>query len=497
MGVEAYIAGLIQYAEAAGLLAPADRVFAQNQLLSLLSLPAYGPPAAPARGPLPALLEPLVEDAVARGVIGDSLAQRDLFDTALMGALLPRPGETGAQFWALYGTQGPEAATDWFYSFCRACNYIRADRVARDMRWVTETEYGPLDITINLSKPEKDPKDIAAALAAPKSGYPACMLCMENEGYAGRVDFPARQNLRIIPIKVAGEDWGFQYSPYVYYNEHCIVLNQRHIPMAIDGAVFGKLLSFVAQFPHYFLGSNADLPIVGGSILTHEHFQGGRYEFAMAKAPVERPFAVPGFGDVACGVVKWPMSVLRIAHQDPARLCALGAHILQAWRAYSDPAAGILAETAGTPHNTITPIARKRGERFELDLVLRCNITTAEHPMGLFHPHAALHNIKKENIGLIEVMGLAVLPARLKGEMEALAQAILAGGDLEAREATAKHAAWYAAWKGRAPALAGENIQAVLQAQIGQTFLRVLLDAGVFKRTPQGQAAFGKFLAAL
>ena len=323
------------------------------------------------------------------------------------------------------------------------------------------------------------------------------MLCMENEGYAGRVDFPARQNLRIIPIQVAGEDWGLQYSPYVYYNEHCIVLNSRHVPMIIDRRAFAKLLSFVEQFPHYFLGSNADLPIVGGSILSHEHFQGGRYVFAMEKAPVERDFTVPGYEDVACGVVKWPMSVLRVRHPDPQRLCDLADHILGRWRRHSDPALGILAETDGVPHNTITPIARRRGEAYELDLVLRCNITTPEHPLGVFHPHAALHNIKKENIGLIEVMGLAVLPSRLKGEMEALAQAILAGADLSASAATAKHAAWYAAWKDQAPALTAENIMDVLKEQIGQTFRKVLLDAGVYKRDAQGQAGLDRFLKTL
>ena len=486
MDVNAYIAGLLQYAREKGLLPQEDVIFARNQL-----------PEAPAQGNLPDLLAPLVEDAIARGVIQDSGALRDLLDTALMGALIPRPGEVARKFWTLYRQQGAKAATDWFYDFCRDCNYIRRDRIARDMRWITETEYGPLDITINLSKPEKDPKDIAAARQAPKSGYPACMLCMENEGYAGRVDFPARQNLRIIPIQVAGEDWGLQYSPYVYYNEHCIVLNSRHVPMIIDRRAFAKLLSFVEQFPHYFLGSNADLPIVGGSILSHEHFQGGRYVFAMEKAPVERDFTVPGYEDVACGVVKWPMSVLRVRHPDPQRLCDLADHILGRWRRHSDPALGILAETDGVPHNTITPIARRRGEAYELDLVLRCNITTPEHPLGVFHPHAALHNIKKENIGLIEVMGLAVLPSRLKGEMEALAQAILAGADISASAATAKHAAWYAAWKDQAPALTAENIMGVLQEQIGQTFRKVLLDAGVYKRDAQGQAGLDRFLKTL
>ena len=491
MDVNAYIAGLLQYAREKELLPQEDVIFARNQLLAILGLAAYAEPEAPAQGNLPDLLAPLVEDAIARGVIQDSGALRDLLDTALMGALIPRPGEVARKFWTLYRQQGAKAATDWFYDFCRDCNYIRRDRIARDMRWITETEYGPLDITINLSKPEKDPKDIAAARQAPKSGYPACMLCMENEGYAGRVDFPARQNLRIIPIQVAGEDWGLQYSPYVYYNEHCIVLNSRHVPMIIDRRAFAKLLSFVEQFPHYFLGSNADLPIVGGSILSHEHFQGGRYVFAMEKAPVERDFTVPGYEDVACGVVKWPMSVLRVRHPDPQRLCDLADHILGRWRRHSDPALGILAETDGTP------LARRRGEAYELDLVLRCNITTPEHPLGVFHPHAALHNIKKENIGLIEVMGLAVLPSRLKGEMEALAQAILAGADLSASAATAKHAAWYAAWKDQAPALTAENIMDVLKEQIGQTFRKVLLDAGVYKRDAQGQAGLDRFLKTL
>ena len=405
-----------------------------------------------------------------------------------------------ARFASLY-EESPKEATEWYYTFSRDTDYIRRYRVKKDVKWQTHTEYGDLDITINLSKPEKDPKAIAAAGKAKQTGYPKCQLCHECEGYSGRVDYPARENHRIIPIEIQGAEWGFQYSPYVYYNEHCIVLNAAHTPMKIDKAAFLKLFDFVAQFPHYFVGSNADLPIVGGSILAHEHFQGGHYTFAMAKAPVERSFTVPGFEDVEAGIVKWPMSVIRLSGPDTVRLAELADRILTKWRGYTDESAFIFAETEGTPHSTITPIARKVGDQFQLDLVLRNNITTEEHPLGVFHPHAKLHHIKKENIGLIEVMGLAVLPSRLKGEMADLREAILAGKDLRADEALAKHADWVDEFRAKYAAqgvqLTEENLEGILRDEIGIVFMQVLEDAGVYKRTPEGQAAFDRFVATI
>ena len=387
----------------------------------------------------------------------------------------------------------PKAATDWFYGFCQDTDYIRRYRIARDVKWVTSTAYGDLDITINLSKPEKDPKAIAAARTAVQSGYPKCQLCRENEGYAGRMNHPARQNHRIIPITIDGQDWFFQYSPYVYYNEHCIVFNGRHVPMKIDRSAFRKLLDFVVQFPHYFVGSNADLPIVGGSILSHDHFQGGHYTFAMERAEIEKTVSFPGFDDVTAGIVKWPMSVIRLRCADDNRLVDLAEKILTAWRAYSDPDAGIYAETNGEPHNTITPIARRRGDQYELDLVLRNNLTTEEYPLGVFHPHAELHHIKKENIGLIEVMGLAVLPSRLKSELAQLAETLVQGGDLRADEAIAKHADWAEELKTRYT-FTEENVMNILHTEVGHVFARVLEDAGVYKCTPEGRLAFERFI---
>ena len=447
------------------------------------------------------VLASLDDYAVEHGLTGgDSVVYRDLFDTRLMGALTPRPSEVQARFASLY-EESPKEATDWYYTFSRDTDYIRRYRVKKDVKWQTHTEYGDLDITINLSKPEKDPKAIAAAGKAKQTGYPKCQLCHECEGYSGRVDYPARENHRIIPIEIQGTEWGFQYSPYVYYNEHCIVLNAAHTPMKIDKAAFLKLFDFVAQFPHYFVGSNADLPIVGGSILAHEHFQGGHYTFAMAKAPVERSFTVPDFEDVEAGIVKWPMSVIRLSGPDTVRLAELADRILTKWRGYTDESAFIFAETEGTPHSTITPIARKVGDQFQLDLVLRNNITTEEHPLGVFHPHAKLHHIKKENIGLIEVMGLAVLPSRLKSEMEALRKAILAGTDLRADEALRKHADWVDAFRAKYAAqgvqLTEENLEGILRDEIGIVFMQVLEDAGVYKRTPEGQAAFDRFVATI
>lgn len=387
----------------------------------------------------------------------------------------------------------PEAATGWYYAFSQDTNYIRRDRIAKDVQWKTATGYGELDITINLSKPEKDPKAIAAARNLPASDYPRCQLCAENEGYAGRVNHPARQNHRIIPITISGKPWYFQYSPYVYYNEHCICLNRVHTPMKIDRDCFAKLLDFVRQFPHYFVGSNADLPIVGGSILAHDHFQGGRYTFAMERAEIETPFVFPGYEDVRSGIVKWPLSVVRIRCADSERLVSLADGILHRWRAYTDEAAVIYAETDGVPHNTITPIARRRGGDYELDLVLRNNLTTEEHPLGLYHPHAELHHIKKENIGLIEVMGLAVLPARLKTELAAVAGCLASGGDLRADELTSKHADWAEGFRAKYD-ITPENVMDIVRRETGLVFAQVLEHAGVYKRTPEGRAAFLRFL---
>lgn len=488
------VAQLVRYAEQTGLIAPEDHVWAVNSLLEALRLDSYAEPALPDTPiDLPAVLDALLDDAHARGVLeNNSIVYRDLFDTALMGRLTPPPREVAARFRALYA-ESPSRATDWYYQFSQDTNYIRRDRIAKDMQWKAPTEYGELDITINLSKPEKDPKAIAAARDLPASAYPKCQLCAENEGYAGRVNHPARQNHRIIPITIDGQPWFLQYSPYVYYNEHCICLNAAHTPMKIDRACFRKLLDFVGQFPHYFVGSNADLPIVGGSILAHDHFQGGRYEFAMAKAPVETALAFPGFDDIRAGIVKWPMSVIRLTGGDPARLAALADRILAAWRGYTDKDAMILAETDGVPHNTITPIARRRGADYELDLVLRNNLTTEEHPLGLYHPHAELHHIKKENIGLIEVMGLAVLPARLKDELAAVADALVSGADLRADERTEKHADWAEGFRGKY-AFTRENALEIVQKETGLVFAQVLEHAGVYGRSPEGKTAFLRFI---
>ena len=438
--IDTCIAELVQYGLDKNLIEADDRIWASNRLLTALGLDhRKATVATEGKRPLEDILKDILDWAVGEGKIDGGIASRDILDTELMGRLTPRPSEVRREFWRKYG-ESPEVATDWYYTFSQDTDYIRRYRIVKDMKWIAPTEYGDLDITVNLSKPEKDPKAIAAARNAPQNAYPACQLCAENEGYGGRLDHPARQNHRIIPLTLDGQDWFFQYSPYVYYNEHCIVLNKRHIPMKIDRSTFRKQFDFLKQFPHYFIGSNADLPIVGGSILSHDHFQGGRYTFAMEKAPVETPVAFPGFADVEAGIVKWPMSVLRIRSGDDARLVELADRILGAWRGYSDPAADIFAETNGEPHNTITPIARMREGRFELDLVLRNNRTTAEYPLGIFHPHAELHHIKKENIGLIEVMGLAVLPARLKAELAAVADC-LASRWIWGQEETAAYAA--------------------------------------------------------
>ena len=444
------------------------------------------------------VLKELLDYAVEKGIIEDSIVYRDLFDTKLMGCITPRPSEVIRKFREIYSQKSPSAATDYYYKLSCDSDYIRRYRIAKDIKWTADTEYGKLDITINLSKPEKDPKAIAAALNAKQSGYPKCMLCEENVGYAGRVNHPARQNHRIIPVKINSERWCLQYSPYVYYNEHCILLNSEHTPMKIDRSAFSKLFDFVEQFPHYFIGSNADLPIVGGSILTHEHFQGGRYTFAMANAPIEEDYIIPNFKDVEVGRVKWPMSVIRLRCIDYERLIELGGRILDKWKSYTDESAFIFAETDGVPHNTITPIARKNGNVYELDLVLRNNITTEEHPLGVFHPHEELHHIKKENIGLIEVMGLAVLPARLKGEMEKLADVLINEGADAVRNypELEKHADWAEEFTQKRD-ITPDNVNDVIREEIGFVFSKVLEHAGVFKRTAKGTAAFGRFVSTI
>ncbi len=492
MKIETYIDSLVSYAMNKGLALPEDHTVLTNRLLEILHMDDYVSSDEPQSEELEEILTGLLDYACEKGLCEDNVVARDLLDTKLMGALTPMPREVIAIFRELY-QKSPEAATDWYYKFSCDTDYIRRYRIAKDMRWKYDSDYGTIDITINLSKPEKDPKAIAAAKLAPQSGYPKCLLCTENEGYAGRMNHPARQNHRVIPLTIAGGDWRLQYSPYVYYNEHCIVFNSQHIPMKIDKAAFQKLLDFVTVFPHYFVGSNADLPIVGGSILSHEHFQGGHYTFAMETAPVEQAISFKGFEDVQAGIVKWPMSVIRIRGKDAARLADLADKILTCWRGYSDPAAMIYAETDGEPHNTITPIARRRGEDYELDLVLRNNLTTEEHPLGMFHPHADKHHIKKENIGLIEVMGLAVLPSRLKGELTALAEAIVAGKDVAADEVLSKHAAWVAELKTR-HSFTAENAMDIVLQETGRVFAEVLEDAGVYKCTTEGREAFQRFI---
>ena len=495
MKIETLLESLISYAMNKGLALPEDHTVLLNKLLEVLAMDSYEPSNEPQSEDLEEILTGLLDYACEKGLCEDNVTARDLFDTKLMGILTPMPREVIAIFRGLY-EKDPVKATDWYYNFSCDTDYIRRYRIEKDMRWKFQSPYGLMDITINLSKPEKDPKAIAAAKLAPQSSYPKCQLCVENEGYAGRMNHPARQNHRIIPITVAGADWCLQYSPYVYYNEHCIVFNKAHIPMKIDKSAFEKLLSFVGQFPHYFVGSNADLPIVGGSILSHEHFQGGHYTFAMETAPIEKEVAFPGYEDVKAGIVHWPMSVIRLTAPDPARLADLADEILTAWRGYSDESADILAFTGDEPHNTITPIARRRGEDYELDLVLRNNRTTDEHPLGLFHPHADKHHIKKENIGLIEVMGLAVLPSRLKKELSDLCDAILAGRDIAADEVLGKHADWVAQIRSREE-FTPENTMDILLQETGRVFSQVLEDAGVYKCTPEGRAAFLRFIESI
>ena len=491
------IAKLVQYGITTGLTPECERNYTTNLLLDVFHEDDYEKPDNIEESVnLEATLGELLDEAVKRGLIEDSIVYRDLFDTRLMNCLMPRPGQVQKEFWDKYA-ESPKKATDYFYKLSQDSNYIRRYRVEKDQKWKVDSPYGEIDITINLSKPEKDPKAIAAARNVKSGSYPKCLLCPENEGYAGRVNHPARQNHRIIPITINDTPWGFQYSPYVYYNEHCIVFNGQHTPMKIERNAFIKLFDFVKLFPHYFLGSNADLPIVGGSILSHDHFQGGHYTFAMAKAPIEQHVVLPGFEDVEAGIVKWPLSVLRIRHKDEKRLVDLATHVLEVWRGYTDEAAFIFAETDGEPHNTITPIARKKDGIFELDLVLRNNITTPEHPLGVYHPHEKLHHIKRENIGLIEVMGLAVLPSRLKGELSALKEAILAGKNLREDEVLAKHADWAEEFMASYDKIDESNIDAILQDEVGKVFAQVLEDAGVYKRTESGREGFLRFIETL
>lgn len=488
---------LVQYGVETGLLPECEKRYATNLLLEIFHEDSYEEPQEEYHDiDLEEVLKDLLDEAVKRGLIEDSIGYRDLFDTKIMNCLVPRPAQVQREFWENY-KESPEKATAYFYKLSQDSDYIRRYRVKKDMKWKVDSPYGEIDITINLSKPEKDPKAIAAAKNAKATTYPKCQLCVENEGYAGRLDHLARENHRIIPITINESEWGFQYSPYVYYNEHCIVFNGQHVPMKIDRAAFVKLFDFVKQFPHYFLGSNADLPIVGGSILSHDHFQGGHYTFAMAKAPIEKSVVIPGYEDVEAGIVKWPLSVLRIRHKDETRLIDLADHVLQAWRGYTDEKAFIYAETNGEPHNTITPIARMKDGMYELDLTLRNNITTKEHPMGVYHPHAQYHHIKKENIGLIEVMGLAVLPARLKEEMELLKEYILEGKDIRSCEKIEKHADWAETFLKQYDDINADNIDEIIQKEIGIVFTKVLEDAGVYKCTEEGREAFLRFIHTL
>lgn len=493
----ASIQKLIDYSVNAGLIAREDALVVRNMLMDTLHVYDWtDEPVEDCGESIDELLKPLIDYACENGVIEDTTANRDLFDTKLMGVVTPLPHEVIRTFKEHYQVS-PEAATDWYFDFSQKLNYVRAGRIAKDLKWTYDSEFGTLEITINRSKPEKDPRDIAKARASASTAYPKCQLCAENMGFAGNDHHPARQNLRPIPLTIDGGDWFLQYSPYGYYNEHCILFNSEHIPMIIDEAVFRKLFDFIGQFPHYFIGSNADLPIVGGSILSHEHFQGGHYTFAMATAAEEKEFSLKEFSNVHAATVKWPMSVIRLRSTDKAQLVSACAHILKAWRAYTDEAADIFAFTDGTPHNTITPIARMKDGAFECDLVLRNNLTTEDRPLGLYHPNPSLHHIKKENIGLIEVMGLAVLPARLATELEVVKDALLSGADLSQNPQTASHAEWAAELMQAHPEFNAENAMDIIHAEVGAVFEQVLCDAGVFKRDEAGQAAFMRFIDTL
>ncbi|WP_274955113.1 UDP-glucose--hexose-1-phosphate uridylyltransferase [Anaerostipes butyraticus] len=498
MDLQKEITKLVQYGLDHELIQPEDKIYTINQYLEIFHLDEYEEPDISGEEiVLEDILKNLLDAAYDRYIIkSNDVVTRDLFDTRLMGVLVAKPSQIIKEFWEHY-EESPEAATNFFYKFSQDTDYIRRYRIKKDMRWKVDSPYGEIDITINLSKPEKDPKAIAAAKNAKQSAYPKCQLCMENEGYAGRMNHPARQNHRIIPLTINGSKWGFQYSPYVYYNEHCIVFNGEHVPMKIDRNAFRKLFDFVKQFPHYFLGSNADLPIVGGSILTHDHFQGGHYEFAMERAQIEKEIQIPGYEDVEAGIVHWPLSVIRIRCKDENRLIDLADYILTKWRGYTDEEAYIFAETDGEPHNTITPIARKKGDVYELDLTLRNNITTEECPLGLYHPHSEYHHIKKENIGLIEVMGLAVLPSRLKKEMELLAECLVENKPMENYEELQKHIDWVHDFMPKYNEINQDNVMDILKEEIGQVFVKVLEDAGVYKCTEEGRKAFQRFIEIL
>ncbi|SIS42324.1 UDP-glucose--hexose-1-phosphate uridylyltransferase [Salimicrobium flavidum] len=499
MRIYQLIDALVEYGVSKGLISVWDIDYSRNRLFHLFGqngteFSEY------ANVPEDAseLLREMIDYAVARGLVEeDTETERDLFDAKIMNCLMPRPSEVIKNFYHRYETIGPVAATDFFYHLSEASHYIRTDRIAKNKEWISETAYGNMEITINLSKPEKDPKAIAAArLTGEDEKYPKCLLCKENVGYAGRLDHPARDNHRIVPVELEGEEWFFQYSPYVYYGEHAIVLSREHRPMKISRDGFDRLLGFVEQFPHYFVGSNADLPIVGGSILSHDHFQGGRHDFPMAKAPVEEWFRSEKHPEVHLGIVQWPMSVIRLRSEDRYLLSEAGEDILDMWRSYSDEKVGIQAESEGERHNTITPIARKRDSSFELDLVLRNNRVSDRYPHGIFHPHEEVHHIKKENIGLIEVMGLAVLPGRLVHELDSLA-AYIRNDDWETRaeqdDNTAKHVPWVKEFINQ-EMMDGETIHLVLQREVGKRFSQVLEDAGVFKRNEEGKEAFHRFL---
>ncbi len=498
--ISASIKKLVEYGLEKGLIQKEDEIYTINRLLEVMGEQEYRQEDADNGKKdccLEDILKDLLDEAAKKGLLEhDSVVYRDLFDTKLMTCLTPRPSQVIEKFRSLY-QESPQKASDWFYTFCQDTDYIRRYRIKKDIRWSVPSPYGEIDISINLAKPEKDPKAIAAAGRTVQTGYPKCQLCRENEGYSGRADHPARGNLRIIPLTIQGKWWGLQYSPYVYYNEHCIVFNGEHVPMKIERATFEKMFEFIRFLPHYFIGSNADLPIVGGSILSHDHYQGGRYTFAMEKAPIEQKITIPGYEDVEAGIVKWPLSVIRIRHEDEKRLIDLADHILQCWRGYTDEEAFIYAETKEGPHNTITPIARQKDGVFELDLTLRNNITTEEYPLGYYHPHPQWHHIKKENIGLIEVMGLAILPARLKKEMELLKRFILEGKDIRSDEALAKHADWVKEFTPRYGEFTEENLDGILKREIGNVFVKVLEDAGVYKCTPEGRKRFMKFINCL
>ena len=498
--INTYISALAQYAVDRGLIEENERIYSINMLLDVLKLDEYNPcddedKVTALSSDLEAILQFIDDYAYDRGLIEEnSVVYRDLFDTRVMNCFVRRPSEVIRIFNEKYAVS-PKEATDFYYEYSKNSDYIRTYRIAKDIKWVYESEYGDIDITINMSKPEKDPKAIAAARNAKQSSYPKCLLCVENEGYAGRINHPARENHRIIPIRILGKEWGFQYSPYVYYNEHCIVLNREHTPMTINREVFEKLFDFIRQFPHYVIATNADLPIVGGSILSHEHFQGGNYSFAMSRAVIEKEVVFKGFEDVEAGILKWPMSVIRIRSTSQERLVDLADKILGAWREYTDEEAFIFAKTNGEPHNTITPAARFANGKYELDLALRNNITTEERPLGVYHPRNEYHHIKKENIGGIEVMGLAILPSRIKSEMELLARCIIEGKDIRSFDELLKHADWaeefIPKYEGK---INKENVDEILKAEIGKVFVKVLEDAGVFKRDKKGREYFMKFI---